>query len=595
MLPASIYMPEVQVLKRDSSSIVGIVIAGLLVMVFAACSSDSTQNPPCTNCSFWELDYGGVGRYPAASPDPLVIAFSSVYMFPSQLKGPADRNELGLGTSNNIWIARKEADAASDTVWYYMVTSGSNGDFMPAWSPDGNTIAFERNIGSQDERQIFIVDVSDLENPGTPVQVTQRTAAMFNSTSPSWAVVGGETWISFVTGPKGGGDEDIAMMRYPGLDSVVVVSLDPADFAKDENGVMSYVFDDQKPAANGSRYIAFASPNRLPVGDFEVLAATEEQSGQSAVCKISINGKDSGQFTPHIFKYRPAGVVVTLSGELPNYCLPAVVDSFTAVADTVTSAVLDFVHMRGTLGVRSVPGGNEIYVNNERMLGAGGIPIRTPTGGTGYAYVNCVMPGVTLTVSVKNVFGTPCGDPVEAEVAAGDTTFLTFNCEGSQAPVPVVSGANSGEQAASVASQAFPVEMLAQGEDERSIWLMDLGTGISTEDDRLFAVEFLNTGSNFPVLSPDNKYLAYFKGRYTSWEIVVADVSMLLNGTGDPELARVGLPSSSEDIECWRKPEKLCWLPLEAGRKIVASLSPCRGGEPADYSIYVADLEGRLP
>jgi hypothetical protein len=96
-------------------------------------------------------------------------------------------------------------------------------------------------------------------------------------------------------------------------------------------------------------------------------------------------------------------------------------------------------------------------------------------------------------------------------------------------------------------------------------------------------------------LSPDSKYVAYFRGSYTSWEIVVADVSMLVSGTGDAELARVGLPGSTEDIECWRKPEKLSWLPLEAGRKIVASLSPCRGGEPADYSIYIADLEDHLP
>ncbi len=589
-------------MMRDSRSIVGIVIAGLLVMVFASCSSDSGSSdsgggsPPCTNCSYWDLAFGGVGRYPAASGDPLVIAFSSTYVFPAQLKSPVDRDSLGLSNSYNIWIARREAGAASDTVWYYRVTSGGDHDFSPSWSPDGETIAFERNIGNQDKRQVFIVDVLDFENPGTPLQVTERTADMFNSMNPSWVVLGTETWISFATGPKGGGDADIAMIRYPGLDSLTIVSLDPADFARDENGVMSYVFDDQKPAANGTRYIVFASPNRLPVGDFEVLATTEEQSDSSVACAIFINGKDSNQQTPYTFRYRPAGIVVTLSGELLDYCVPAVIENFTAEADTVTTAVLDFVHMRGTLGVGSLPGGMDVYINDERMVGEGGVPIRTPVMGQGYAYVKCVVPGETFTVSVKNVFGTPCGDPVDTLVTAGDTTFVTFSCEESAGPGQVVSGPKSGMHgAAALTPRAFPVEMLAQGEDERSIWLIDLGDDISTEDDRLFGVESFNTGSNSPVLSPDSKYIAYFRGNYTSWEIVVADVSMLVDGTGDAELARVGLPGSTEDIECWRKPEKLSWLPLEAGRKIVASLSPCRGGEPADYSIYIADLEDHLP
>jgi hypothetical protein len=124
---------------------------------------------------------------------------------------------------------------------------------------------------------------------------------------------------------------------------------------------------------------------------------------------------------------------------------------------------------------------------------------------------------------------------------------------------------------------------------------MDLGTDVSPDDDKLYGVEAFDTGSNFPVLSPDGKYIAYFRGNYTSWEVVIADVSPLLDGSGTAEIATVGLPGSTEDIECWRKPEKLSWLPLEAGPKLVASLSPCRGGVPADYSIYVVDLDGRLP
>jgi hypothetical protein len=588
-------MPEVQALNSNSRSFVGVIIAGLLVVVFASCSSDSGGgSTDCTNCSFWELAFGGVGRYPAASPDPEVIAFSSNYLFPSKLPGPVDRNNLGLDDSYHIWIARTEA-AISDTVWYYQVTSGGDDDLFPAWSPDGKTIAFERTLGTQNERQIFTVDVTSFESPGTPIQVTERTTERFDSKSPSWAVIGSETWISFSTGPKGGGDADIAMIRYPELDSIATVSVDPADFARDENGVMSYVFSDQKPAANGTRLLAFASPDRLPVGDFEVLAATEEQPDMSAECPIFVNGKDSGQFTPYTFRYRPAGITFDLSGDLPEYCLPAVVEEFAAEADTVVTAVLDFVHVRGTLGVRSLPGGLDIYLDDQLVTGEGGVPVRTPVSGYGYAHVRCLTSG-EYTVSLKNVFGTPCGDPITTEIAVGETTFVSFSCEGSAAPGRVVSRSRPETQSAFPGKpMALPVELLGQGEDDRSVWLMDLGVDISPDDDRLYGVEPFNTGSNFPVLSPDSKYIAYFRGSYTSWEIVIADVSPLLEGSGDAEITTVGLPGSTEDIECWRKPEKISWLPLEDEYKLVASLSPCRGGESADFSIYVVDLADRLP
>ena len=102
MLPASIYRPEVYVLKRNSRSIIGVVLAGLVVMIAASCGDDGGGSTACTNCEFWDLAFGGVGRFPAASPDPDVIAFSSNYVFPAKLKSPVDLDELGLGTSYDI-------------------------------------------------------------------------------------------------------------------------------------------------------------------------------------------------------------------------------------------------------------------------------------------------------------------------------------------------------------------------------------------------------------------------------------------------------------------------------------------------------------
>jgi hypothetical protein len=97
-------------------------------------------------------------------------------------------------------------------------------------------------------------------------------------------------------------------------------------------------------------------------------------------------------------------------------------------------------------------------------------------------------------------------------------------------------------------------------------------------------------GANYPVISPDGNYVAYFRGEYTSWEIVIADVSGLIAGTGAPIYHVVGLPGSGEDFECWRKPEKISWVPVQNEARIVVSLSPCRGGAPEAMGIWVADV-----
>jgi hypothetical protein len=99
---------------------------------------------------------------------------------------------------------------------------------------------------------------------------------------------------------------------------------------------------------------------------------------------------------------------------------------------------------------------------------------------------------------------------------------------------------------------------------------------------------------NLPVLSPDGRYVAYYRGEYTSWEVVVADIEPLLSGSGPAVLTVVGLPGSSEDVECWRKPEKITWLPVQDSRRILLSLSPCRGGTPEQYHLWEADLSGFL-
>jgi hypothetical protein len=125
--------------------------------------------------------------------------------------------------------------------------------------------------------------------------------------------------------------------------------------------------------------------------------------------------------------------------------------------------------------------------------------------------------------------------------------------------------------------------------DDRTIWLADLGSDPGTEDDEFFVVETSSQGLFYPTLSPDGRYVAYIRGALASWELVVSDISALMSGGGATSI-RIGLPGSSEDIECWREIEKISWMASGTERKVVASLSPCRGASPDEFDIWVADL-----
>jgi hypothetical protein len=575
-------------------TLLGIAVAGTLVLLLASCGDDGGGSAPCNNCDFWEMAYGGVGRFPAVSPDPNVIAFASKYLFPDKIKYPFDPQDLGVGQYYHIWLA-KTMDF-QDTVWYYQITSDGKNDFLPAWSPDGSLIAFERNIGHEDERQILVVDVTDPENPGVPEQITdgdlrppdESDVKHFN-TDPSWVELGGRTWLSFVNAPEGLADYDMGMLSWDDLADTAWISKDPSDFAHDENDVMSFVFKDQQASSNGSRFITFSSPDRQRVGDVEVKAKSEEHPDTTVVSEILVNGKFSGHYTPYTFRYRPAGLRVRISGRIAGYCAEAG-DSLVTLPDTTNLLVLDFVHTRGTLGVRSSAPNLFIYMDGVRLTDALGVPLKTSSDPSKYVFITCVKPDTIHTVHTQDVFGIVCGAPIDTSVTPGDTTFLTFSCDmlaGPQASSGRSTGLLSGYRPQEGSGRDVATLMQQQ---RRGIWLIDMGTDPGISDDKVYLVDGASRGANYPVLSPDGKYVAYFRGDYTSWEIVVADVSGLVAGSGNAVLHVVGLPGSSEDFECWRKPGKVSWVPLQDDMKIAVSLSPCRGGAEDDYGIWVADL-----
>jgi hypothetical protein len=562
--------PEVCTLDRNRRLALAALLAGIIVLFLASCGDDGGGSTDCINCDFWTAKFDG--RFPAASPvDPRLVAFSS------------KRDTAGAGEFFHIWVARLAEEG--DTTRFFQITFDEHNDFHPAWSPDGQTIAFERNMEG-DRWHVHTVDVSSLGSPGPAESVTERIVGEdsimvvpYSNYTPSWVELAGATWISFCNTPKGAGDYDIGLVRYPDLDSLVWVSIDPSDFAADENGVMSYVFKDQHASSNGTNLLTFTSPDRLPVGDIVVVASSEEDPDSAAAAEIWIDGKDTGKTTPYTFRYRPAGhdIEVAIETRLSGYCLSRT-DTVFPEPDRVNTYHLDFVHTHGTVGVRTKPlGGHVVQIGRDWQTA------RTPGDTISFRFYDCIPAGTTA-VRTEDIYGNFCGIDTPVVVTPGETTLVRIRC-GASAASGEAGPRPGGRQ---VASGRSPVPVLMQS-GERSIWLANLGADPGTDDDELFVVSSSSQGLFHPTLSPDGRYIAYVRGAGASWEVVVSDISALPSGGGLSSV-RIGLPGSSEDIECWREVEKISWMASDTQRKLVASLSPCRGGSPDESEIWIADL-----
>jgi len=570
-------------LDRNLRLFVGLLLVAAGSLFVLSCGDDGNSTAPCTNCDYWTKAFGRDGRYPAGCPtDPDLIAFSDTM----DLTGSTGAGEMYY----HIWVAKK-----ADTTRYYQITSGATFDLKPVWSPDGTMIAFDR--GEAGARDIFVVDVTDLANPGEPVQFTDNTVLEESNSSAAWVTVNGtEQWLAFSNSTNGGSDLDVVRMPYPGPGDPVWVTIDPSDFAEDQNGVLGFIFKDKHANSNGSKYVAFASPDRSPVGDIYVVARSEEDSDTSSVeALVFINGKDSGEMTPALFQYRPVQDTVTIQGELAGYCSRAGFVLRDMRADTVNTTLIDFIHTHGNLAVSSAPGVLSVIVGEivwDELPDWNGVdsafvdtiwteqpgktPDYDPEGEPEYAYYTCI-PADTILVFAASVYG-PCSDTVDVVVDAGDTSFVHLVCGGGSAvqPPPRVTGRRA------------PV--LGQQPEPYSLWVVDVDTGA------LHLIEETDTPISNPAMSPDGRYIAYIEGEGATRELVVSgDIQAFIDGTQAIQTQAIGLPGSSEDIECYRFPERVSWIHSEIGWRVVASLSVCRSGDlTKDYEIWIADLDNFL-
>jgi len=549
-----------------------VLVAGLLVALLVSCGEDNGTGPKCVNCDFWSKAFGRVGRFPSVSPtDPHLIAFVSS-------DTTAGCTSVGY---DHLWIARLP-ELEGEDINYYQITCDAYYDFEPAWSPDGNTIAFERNFGGS-RSDIFTVDVTNIDAPGTPVQFTDRTVLPISNESPAWVVIGGDTYVVFSNVSAGGNDYDLMMYHYPDRGAVIPLTIDPADFAQNENGVLSYMFKDQQVCANGSDVLAFTSPDRMKVCDIRVVARSRETfPDTTAAATILINSKDSGRTTPYTFRYRPA-VAVIVEGALQRYCTNPI-DTLDAAPGVTNTCLLEFEYKQGTVGFRSDPGVKYVYMDGKKIEGFVTDPIPAI-----FTYANCVAVGSHSAYAVFTSNEEIRSPTVSFEVAAGETALvdLVFSPMGALSAGAAGLGSGLATPPARVAMSSAAAQY--------GVWVIDMQDQTSLSDELTYQAFSSASSLGQPAISPDGKYVAYLVGDGVNRQIGVSDLSSLTPDGPWPQPVIIGLPGSDEDVECWRIPERVEWLPAASGRKIVASISVCRGGDVAeDFEVWIADLSGFL-
>lgn len=161
--------------------------------------------------------------------------------------------------NQEIYVIR--VDAPTDVI---RLTENTATDQEPAWSPDGQTIAFASDRAGRGYLQIYTLPSNCNTLPGGCEAHTFRlTQSQNSSMSPAWSPDG--AYIAFVSNRVKASDNDIYVMRADGTDARVV-TLDQYG----DNGA-----SDLDPAwSRDGQWIAFAS-DRARVG-FQIYMASPD-------------------------------------------------------------------------------------------------------------------------------------------------------------------------------------------------------------------------------------------------------------------------------------------------------------------------------
>ncbi len=563
-----------------------VILGTTLLLLFGSCGEEGA-GPECINCQYWRSISSGSVRFPDVSPsDWHLIAFSS--------KRHAGRDTVVLPTRNyHIWVM-KLAESPGDTNRYYQITKDAitdrytYNDLKPSWSPDGKWIAFQREI-SPARYQIYAVDVRDLEKPGIPFQVTNID---YSNTDPCWVTIGDTLYIAFTNSPLGGGDHDIMIARFDPSGAIYDpyrLTVDPSDYADEEGGVLSATFHDWQTSSNRSNSLAFSSDSRTRVADIKIEARLED--GTEVNAAIAIKGKDSGKTTPYTFRYRPVDQPIELRCVLSSdyyilgYCDPLDTTVTSLVPDTLNLIDVKFIPTKGALKVVQLVSREltyDVYLDSERVI-----------KGLGYGYdrartLICLAPGKHV---VELRFAVAGGDSLididtNVVIVAGEVREKVFGGSLEASPMKRLELSNPD------GSDKQPLKKQSKGPSslgKYTIWKIDLGSVSSVNDDVISLIDDSSVPIQNPVITSDGRFIAYLKGYGYNCSVMVADLWDIANG--NIRKWTVGLPGTSGDFECWRLVESLAWIETGSGLKLLATLSPCGGGDVDSYGIWIADVD----
>jgi hypothetical protein len=525
-------------LKRAMGAALLLMAAG--VLIFAGCGDDETTTP-CEFCEHWGLVLDGLARFPAYSPDPAHpdrIAFSSRFPDPDGI-AEEDRYE-------HIWVLDGED--------LYRITNDEFNDFDPAWSPDGDALAFTREMDGR--LDIWTVDVTDLSAPGEPVVLTWAGNVEGGAFEPSWRVDNDGRWVVFAS--------ELDIYRIPDYGGTPQKLIpDPGDVG---GGCGFDSYPDFQPCVAPDGRVAFTSIGRLQTGNLEIAGFYVEEDGDTVDvtdAEIYLDDCPTGFTTPHRFEFlpvRPDLGPYTVGLESPQHCDRRNVHPVVQPNMDV-SIRYNFITTKGDLWVW-VDEANcdvlDIVEGDTTEVAHLGIGFPWPDS----TVVSCLAEGEHVIRVQWNVFTFV---DTAITIVAGELDSLRFFRPSKSIWDRALMSPSDGV----TASRVRPVQT---GHEE--VWVADL------ESQEMLSFWSLESQFEQACWSPDGRYVAFVASDplRNRWGIRVAEV-------GGSSSWSIPLPGSGGSAACTRSAYQLSWN--SSGDRLAATLGECGGYEdPQELKIW---------